>query len=178
MKTIVSVGTVLIVSLLFACAPPVGAPDGSLVVVFSPSGVAGRTILPDTDMTIAGYVVTGAGPGGASFRVETTATTVTVEKLAFGDWTVTVEAANAAGDPIGRGSGEATVHTGETSLVDITVTPIDGVGTLDLTVTWPAADTEYPSIDAELIPPAGTAVTLPFDMGIGSATFLNDAVQT
>jgi hypothetical protein len=90
------INAIYLTCVLISCVPPISGnnpdADGSLTVSFTPSGIANRTILPDTDMSIAGYVVSGAGPGGASFQVETGQTSVTVSKLAFGDWSVTVEA--------------------------------------------------------------------------------------
>jgi hypothetical protein len=147
-------------------------------VSFTPSGIANRTILPDIDMNITGYVVSGSGPDGASFQVETTGTSVTVEKLTFGDWDVTVEVRNGDEIIIGSGQGSATVHTGQSAAVNITVTPLEGYGTLNLAVTWPAGDTEDPSIEASLIPAAGAVQALAFDTEPGSATYHNENVPT
>ena len=178
MKHILLFVAAAMVLAVFSCVPPTGGTAGSLTVSFSPSGIANRTILPDLDMEIAGYVVSGSGPDGASFQVETSGTSVVVEKLAFGDWTVTVEARNADEVVIGSGTGNATVHTGQSALVSITVTPLEGYGTLDLTVTWPAGDTENPALDASLIPAAGAAQTLDFATEPGIATYHSETIPT
>jgi len=163
---------------LFSCSPPVAGVAGSLTVNFSPSGIAARTILPDVNMETARYIVSGAGPGGAHFETQTTGTSVTVNKLAFGDWTVTVEARNNENIVIGSGAGSTTVHTGESSIVSVTVTPLAGYGTLDLTLNWTASDTEYPSIDAVLLPATGSAQPLAFTITDGNkGTFNNAEIQ-
>jgi photosystem II stability/assembly factor-like uncharacterized protein len=186
MKTKLMYGVVgaLLALLLFSCNPPIGGgageESGMLTIRFDATSIANRTILPDIDMSPAAYIVTGTGPDGASFEVETTDTSVVIEKLAFGDWTVVVEAKNSAEVIIGSGQADTTVHTGQTAVVDITVTPLEGYGTLDLTVTWPAADTDIPGVDAELIPAAGSAQALDFtvDAILGQAVYTSDAIQT
>lgn len=179
MRSALLVPASLLLVLFFSCLPPTTDTAGALTVSFSPSGVVNRSILPDTDMNIASYVVTGSGPGGASFIAETSATSVFVNGLAFGDWIVTVEAKNGDGVVIAGGAGTATVHTGESSTVDVTVRPLAGVGTLDLAVTWNAADTELPAIDSQLIPAAGEPRTLDFAITNGdTGTFLAGDVPT
>jgi hypothetical protein len=180
MKGTAIFSSVLSLFLLFSCLPPTPAVvDGALTVNFSAAGVVNRTILPDVDMNVAAYTVTGAGPNEATFQVNTAQTSVTLNGLAFGDWTVTVEALNAAGIVIGSGTDVTTVHTGESSTVDITVTPLSGFGSLDLTVTWNAGDTDIPSIDAELIPASGATRTLGFTIiGRNIGLFHADNIPT
>ncbi len=179
MKSTLLVSASLLLLLLFSCLPPTAATAGALTISFSPTGVANRTILPDTDMNIASYAVTGAGPAGASFSVETSQTSVVVGSLAFGDWTVTVEAKNGDGVVIANGTGTTTVHTGQSSSVAVSVRPLDGVGVLDLAVTWNAADTELPAIDAQLVPVTGEARTLDFTITNGNTgTFHAEDVAT
>jgi hypothetical protein len=168
MRSILSLMVLCLLAVVVSCMPPLGGGGageaGALTISFTPAGIANRTILPDTDMETAGYIVSGAGPNGASFQVETTQTSVTVNKLAFGEWSVTVEAVNAGGIIIGSGTQGTTVHTGQNSLVSVTVRPLEGYGTLDLAVNWNAEDTEVPSIDATLVPPAGSALVLGFEV--------------
>ena len=103
MKVVLSIAVSF---LLVSCPAPVpGGQQGSLSVAINSSAVPNRSILPDTDMNPASYTVTGAGPGGASFKVEMTGLSATADHLAFGSWTVAVEAENADGIVIGRGVG-------------------------------------------------------------------------
>jgi hypothetical protein len=59
------------------------------------------------------------------------------------------------------------------------VTPIEGYGTLDITVMWNAEDTENPFIDSELIPYSGSSQALDFTVtGGNTATFHSDTVES
>ncbi|MCK5199885.1 MAG: hypothetical protein KAR21_16115, partial [Spirochaetales bacterium] len=63
--------------------------------------------------------------------------------------------------------------------LNITVTPLDGYGTLDLTLLWNAEDTEIPSIEAQLIPSSGPAVDLDFTItGGNTGTFISNTIPT
>jgi hypothetical protein len=115
-------------------------------------------------MTPASYTITGSGPSSATFTQTITGTSTTVASLAFGSWTVTINAYNSDTTPtlIGSGSATVTVNTGETTTASITVTPITGTGTLDLSASWTSSLVSNPSISASLTPYAGTAKTLTF----------------
>ena len=152
---------------LAGCANPLAklpvdaaSDEGSLVVNIAALGV--KTLLPPIDLTPARYTVSGSGPNGKSFQESTLAAQVTIPRLSFGDWTITVEALNAAGTIIGRGQGTVTVHAGQTVSLQITVAPLTGFGSLQLTVNWAAADTESPAVTARLLPSSGTAIDLGF----------------
>ena len=110
-----------------------------------------KSMLPDIDMTPAKYNVTGSGPDSAVFVLSITDVSVEIPELAFGAWVVTVDALNADDKLIARGSGNFTVHTGETTPAEIIVTPLEGNGTLDITIQWNNEDTEVPLIEAQLI---------------------------
>jgi len=95
-----------------------------------------KTLLPPISMESASYTINGSGPHGASFSKSTTSGSLTVDGLAFGQWTVTVNALNASGTVIGSGSASAEVHTGQTATMAITVTPLAGQGSLSVGVSW------------------------------------------
>ena len=152
---------------------------GTLSIRFAYSDVPARIIAPDIDMNPNTYTITGTGPGGATFTVDSTNTQVTIEKLAFGDWSITVEAKNTNTTVIGSGTDSTTVHAGQTSTCNITVTPVEGFGTLDLTVLWNAEDTESPTIDSELIPSSGSTLPLDFTItGGNTGTYNNSTIAT
>jgi len=175
---IISISVLLLA--LFGCPLPIQETEtlSTLTLNFSVDGGA-RTLLPEIDMDVADYDVTGTGPDGASFEIGTSAGSVEVPGLAFGEWTVVVQANNADGTVIARGEGTTTVHTGENSTLNITVTPLDGYGTIDLTLLWNAEDTEIPSIEAQLIPSSGPAVNLDFTItGGNTSTFTSSTIPT
>ncbi|MCP4131130.1 MAG: hypothetical protein GY754_09135, partial [bacterium] len=133
-----------------------------------------KTLLPGIDMVPAEYAVTGVGPGDNQFNVSGANSSVELTELAFGEWTVTVDALNAEGTVIARGSETITVHTGELTTANIVVSPLEGDGTLDLTLQWNAADTETPSIEAQLVDSSGTVRDLSFVINNGNTGVFTD----
>ncbi len=146
---------------------PSGTGPAVLVVAFD--NQLAYTLVPALDMTAASYTITGRGPSGANF-VQTTATApVQIKDLAAGAWSVTVEALNAAATVIGDGTTTVTLTAGNQSNVSITVKPLSGYGTLQLTVNWPAALVTSASVTAQLVPAAGATRALTFTLGSGTA---------
>ena len=66
---------------------------------------ATKTIVPPLDMQISHFIITGAGPEGASIDppVQSSDENVTVDDLVPGDWSFTVDAYNGAGVHIASG---------------------------------------------------------------------------
>ncbi len=180
--------SILTLLLLVACRSPLdlvegyegqspGAGRGSLTVNIVSLGV--KTILPGIDMNPSTYVVSGAGPGGAAFSVDDVNTSVTISDLEFGPWTITVDAKNSDGIVIARGNTSITLHTGENQVLDITVIPLDGFGTLDLSVLWNAGEVEIPAVESELVLSSGTTMDLDFTIvADGSALSTGNTVPT
>jgi hypothetical protein len=149
---------------------------GSGAIALTISIAGSKTLVPDIDMTPASFDITGAGPGSRTFSRSTSQTSVTIPGLAFGQWTITVSAKNAAGTVIAQGSSVAAVVTGAQTAIGVVPVPLAGSGTLDLSVSWVAADIQAASIDAQLTPATGTPIILGFSLGTGSATCRNTAV--
>ena len=161
---------------LAACKSPLSpspsTKTGSLRISLTNS-VNARTLLPPIDMTVANYAVTGTGPNNATFTLSSTGAPITQDGLAFGSWTIVVDATNSSGQLIGTGAASAQVNTGETTAVTVTVSPIAGTGSLSIGVSWPASQVQTPSIAASLIPALGTAQSLPFTITGSSASYSN-----
>ncbi len=100
--------------------------------------------------------------------------------LVVGLWNIEVSAFNAAGNRIGTGKGTVTVRAGARESVAISVRPLTGPGTLDLTVTWPAADVADAGIEAELLA-IGQQTSTPLSITLiseqGEARILNPALE-
>lgn len=144
---------------------------GELVVSINSAGV--KTLNPPISMTPASYTVSGSDGNGGAFQEDTSASSVTIPNLAFGTWTVTVDALNDIGTVIGRGQDSVAVDAGQTSMVNVEVAELDGYGAVHLSVLWPAEAVQNPSVQAQLLPSVGTAITLPFsapDSGSSTCT--------
>ncbi len=154
-------------------------PDrGTLILDITPTFQL-STILPNTDMTPASYDFSGSGPGGSTFNTGTDNPPVVIPGLEFGKWTVTVNAKNSSGTVIGMGEETVTIHTGNVQNVYIPVTPVQGYGTIDLAVYWNDTDTEFPSLQGQVIPKFGSPIDLSFNLGApGEGTFTSDTIPT
>jgi hypothetical protein len=163
-------------AMLAACASPATDPAGGSLSITVGNNINAKTLLPGISMNAASYTVSGTGPGSVTFSMSTAAGTVTIDGLAFGNWSVTVYALNSAGAKIGSGQAAATVHVGGTTAVAISVVPLPGNGTLSLTVGWTATQVETPSIQASLTPASGSALPLSFSVAGNQATFASSAI--
>lgn len=174
----------LLLALLVSCQPPGLFPPGeeeapkgaSLVIQIDSASV--KTLVPPISMSPSSYQVSGSGPDGATFSMTTSETQVAVADLAFGDWTITVDAKNEQGTVIGRGQSGIQLQSGAAQSVSIRVVPLDGTGTLQLDVSWTASDVQAPSVTAQLTPSSGSAISLSFTLGAGSATCTRSSIPT
>jgi hypothetical protein len=160
---------------LAAMLSPEGEPGA---IALSISAAGSKTLLPAIDMVPAGYDISGSGPGGRSFSQTTALTSIVIPGLAFGQWTLTVNAKNQAGALIAQGSATIAVQTGLQSPLTIIPVPLQGNGKITLSATWVAADVQTASIDAQLTPGTGSPIPLSFTLAAGSATCQNVSVAT
>lgn len=155
---------------LTACVIPFTDTKGSLSIKISDA--ISRSLLPGISMVPTHYTISGSGPNNASFQYDIDGdTSVTAERLDFGNWTVSVIGYNADNVMIGSGSKSVEVHTNETTSVTIIVAPLSGFGTLDLTLNWTAADIDLPQVMATLQVAGGEKRNLLFEVSPGSANF-------
>lgn len=138
-----------------------------------------KTLLPDIDMTPAGYDISGTGPEGAVFSFADAQPPVMASDLKPGYWTITANAKNAAGTVIGMGEQAITLFPGQSQSVNITMIPIEGLGSVDFTVNWTADEIAGPSVTAQLIPGAGSPIDLTFVIVTeGAAAYTADDIPT
>ncbi len=158
MKKIAIPAVALVLFALLAGCPMVSpAATGSLALSFGSANMNRlENFVPPVDMTIASYDVHGSGPGGASFQqLGVVGASLTVGSLVTGDWSVSVDARNAASAIIASGAAGVTIVGGQTASATVTVTPLSGNGTLALSVSWPAGLVASPSVSATLTPQGG-----------------------
>lgn len=129
------------------------------------------TMQPDIDMDVADYEIVGSGPNSESFQQTSANGALTVENVVPGTWAITVNARNAQSEVIGSGSASTNVEAGKTAPVNVVVAPLQGDGTLRITVTWPDADVATPSVAGQVDPSWGDPIDLDFTVdGSGHAT--------
>ncbi len=152
---------------------------GGLLLKMSQSS-GKKTLLPDISMDIVSYEITGSGPGSETFTTTiTSGFQAVIDHLLPGSWTVSVNARNIDTTIIGTGSAAVTVIAGATATAEITVSPIDGDGTLDLTLQWNFTSIATPVIEAQLVPTEGSTQTLHFTVsGSGNTATHSSSVPS
>jgi hypothetical protein len=137
-----------------------------------------RTLAPQISMDADSYQISGVGPDGSIIDLLSTEKQNLVEDLTIGDWFIVIEALNADGTIIGYGSGTVTVSGGETVTAYIAVTPLEGTGTLDLSVTWETADVVNPVVSAKLITDSGAETILAFSSSASGSSSCSTTIST
>ena len=150
-----------------------------VLVLDGSSNFQSKTLLPDINMTPAGYDITGLGPGGANFSFTDSQLPVFIPDLDTGVWTITVDAKNESGIVIGMGEETTILSMGQTQTIHINISPVEGYGAIDITVNWSAEDTYNPSVTAQLVPDFGPFIDLAFVIEPeGTASFSANDIPT
>lgn len=171
MYYLAKIGTLSVMTLVFialaGCPIPGELPEalssGAIRITIT-SDVAARTILPDVQMEIDHYTVTGVGPDENTFIEEnvSVSTHLQINNLVQGIWGVLVQAYNADNILIGEGKAEQ-VHVTNNLLtqVSITVLPVVGEGTLHCRVSWNDESIQNPQVSVIITDANGNSSSLP-----------------
>ncbi len=113
------------------------APTGSLSIKFAGNaGSAKKTTLPEIDMAQKSYKISGTCEDGSQFQLSTEYSEIEIEGLSIGTWDISAEAANQEGVFIAYGNGEVEIIEDQISILNITLTPYQGFGTMEIEVEW------------------------------------------
>jgi len=157
--------------------------EGDLVLNIAARDMNTKTILPELEMTVATYDVKGTGPEGQTFEHLNVipGEAVVQSGLRPGTWTITVKAKNSDPTIIGEGSTVVEILPGKINQATVIVYPAVGVGTLDLTITWPnypvgVSIMNGPQIVSTLTPVDGGPESIDFEVATDklSASYTND----
>jgi uncharacterized lipoprotein NlpE involved in copper resistance len=121
-----------------------------------------RNITPEstTNTTISSYTLEGTGPKGASFSdISSTNSTVQLENLLWGPWTITAVGYTADGMGVSQGTVTTTITSLANEATLILDTPV-GNGALDIICTWDETQIgNDASVTAEIYTQGGVKVT-------------------
>ncbi len=151
---------------------------GCVRVQLPPKEQPDELLSPPVSMEIASYVISGVRQDGGGFQQTSNGGTTLVSNLSTGNWTITVEAANGSGLVIGNGTGQTTVAAGVTSIMTIDIRPLDGVGNLQVMVTWPDTVASTTVLQALLVPHQGSILPLDIVVGGNAATCTGHNIPT
>lgn len=107
-----------------------------------------RTVTPNFDMIISSYVITGSGPGSASFTETIVEDSIVLNSLIRGSWNIHVEAKNSSNQTVGESLSSVDVFSNTTSILNMEINPVNGSGFFNLTLELPLDLSETSNIEA------------------------------
>ena len=112
--------------------------EGTLVITFEDAQSRSLVMLPDIDIDIAVYNITGNGPNNASFSVQDFSEDVFIQNgLVVGDWIISVEGFNHFGEKIAESEDyNVLIKKNNASTTNIMLSPVNGLGELSITINW------------------------------------------
>ena len=138
-----SIAFILAISTISGCALFHQEASGTLVLSFqlhekftsqSLSGKTGeRSLVPSSPWTPQRYVVSGTGPDGAVFSVESAQTSLK-QRLVPGEWTIEVRALTSGGTVVASGTAVCVLEPSLSTQAQVTLSPLAGKGSLNLTI--------------------------------------------
>ena len=92
-----------------------------------------KSITPAEPWNPSRYAISGAGPGGAEFSVESSKTSSEI-KLVPGEWSITVHAFSSVQKEVASGTSLCILQPGRTTASQIVLLPLEGTGDLTLSI--------------------------------------------
>ncbi|AEV30978.1 hypothetical protein SpiGrapes_3234 [Sphaerochaeta pleomorpha str. Grapes] len=137
------------ITLIVGCESNIQNKVGSLTVS---TGAQEKTISPDSTLIeIASYQVRGVySDGVTTFSQQSPINTIVINDLLVGDWTITFEGLNSFGTVIASATQMVTINAGYNTTVTFVLTSVSGVGTCELTLSWPVTVTSVHRITVRL----------------------------
>lgn len=139
-------GVLFLALLLASCSENPGTTTMKLVLSTDQES-GGRTLLPEDSsvLDVTKYSVSGVGPHGGKFTKNSDVSSVEVEGLATGSWTVIAKGLNRDGTELITGS--ATFELSATSdPMTIVMDTLVGTGNFKLVLDWSLCDVSVPSV--------------------------------
>ena len=156
--------------LLVACSENPGTTTMRLVLS-TESCEGGRTLLP-TDSTlldVSRYTVSGTGPNGKTFTKSTDSSSVEIEGLTIGEWTVTAKGLNREGTELVSGASTfrlTSTATPQTIVLDTLI----GTGAFSFSLDWSLCDVANPAMEVYLTGPDMRSDEVPLDVTLNTQT--------
>ena len=142
---------IIAVSVVLVSCQEENAESTKLSIRLSDKSMDSRTIMPASAlMQTRKYIVSGTGPGNASFGpIQSLDSTITVDNLSVGQWTITARAVNAEDKDLACGSGEFFIGRGQND-VTLVLDQMPGSGTIQLDLSWDGDITYLENISLEV----------------------------
>ncbi len=152
-KIVFALSVVLLAAILVSCAENPGTTTMRLILSTERAGDS-RTIMPQdsTLLDVTKYTVSGTGPNGKTFTRNSDSSSVEIEGLTIGEWTVTAKGLNREGTELVSGTMTfrlTSTATPQTIVLDTLV----GTGTFSFALDWSLCDVADPSLEVYLTGP-------------------------
>ena len=154
--------------LLVACSENPGTTTMRLVLS-TESCEGGRTLLPSdsTLLDVTRYTVSGTGPNGKTFTRSTDNSSVEIEGLTIGEWTVTAKGLNREGTELVSGASTfrlTSTATPQTIVLDTLI----GTGSFSFSLDWSLCDVSNPAMEVYLTGPDMGADEVPLEVTLNT----------
>ena len=131
----------------------------------------GRTLLPSdsTLLDVTRYAVSGTGPNGKTFTRNADSSSVEIEGLTIGEWTVTAKGLNREGTELVSGTKTfrlTSTATPQTIILDTLI----GTGSFSFSLDWSLCDVANPSMEVYLTGPDMHSDEVPLDVTLNTQT--------
>lgn len=162
-KTVVLILAILVV-VLASCSENPGTTTMKLNLS-THSESTGKTLQPSDSslLDVSKYSVSGTGPNGKTFSLDSDSSSVTIEGLTIGDWTVTAKGKNSSGTELVTGSLTFKL-TDKAATQTIVLDTLVGTGAFRFTVDWHYCDVSNPVVEAYLLGPDMGGSEYPLDI--------------
>jgi 6-phosphogluconolactonase (cycloisomerase 2 family) len=161
--------------LLSSCNPQVETADLFLQIEHQLAS-SSRTATPETSLEISFYQVTGNGPDGEAFEMESDQAQITVPGLLLGDWQISVIGFSDENVGLSQGESVVTLSKSESSSTIVT-SEFYGTGSASVTAEWDDSQIIDASLHAQVSLSGGTETPeelTPTATASGSASFQLD----
>ncbi|MBQ5365566.1 MAG: hypothetical protein IIU49_05815, partial [Spirochaetales bacterium] len=153
MKTTAALILVVLTAVLASCSENPGTTTMKLILSTDAESTS-RTLVPADSslMDVTKYTITGTGPNGKTFTKSTDSSSVSIEGLVIGPWTVRAKGLNREGTELVSGSATFNL-TASAAAQTIVLNSLVGTGTFSLVLDWSLCDVLSPTLDAYLTGP-------------------------
>ena len=156
--------------LLAACSENPGTTTMRLVLS-TESCEGSRTLLPSdsTLLDVTRYTVSGTGPNGKTFTKSSDNSSVEIEGLTIGEWTVTAKGLNREGTELVSGTKTfrlTSTATPQTIVLDTLI----GTGSFSFSLDWSLCDVASPAMEVYLTGPDMSSDEVPLEITMNTMT--------
>lgn len=170
MKTTAALILVVLTAVLASCSENPGTTTMKLILSTDAESTS-RTLVPADSslMDVTKYTITGTGPNGKTFTKSTDSSSVSIEGLVIGSWTVRAKGLNREGTELVSGSATFNL-TASAAAQTIVLNSLVGTGTLSYVLDWSLCDVLSPTLEAYLTGPGMDADEVPLFVDLNTGT--------